>query len=112
MTFVEAFEKIKKSSRKDIVDYKDCAIQVKLIDDDAHGIMYIAVRNSVVHIEPYDYVDNDATIEILSKDLVRILSGRLKLGTAIQKELVKISGNIESIDVFNVIVNKITHSKT
>ena len=106
MTFIEAFEKIKKSSKKDIVNYKDCAIQVKLIDDDAHGIMYIAVRNSVVHIEPYDYVDNDLTIEILSKDLVRILSGRLKVDTALKKGLLKTSNNSDVINVLSLIAGK------
>lgn len=106
MTFIEAFEKIKKSSKKDIVDYKDCAIQVKLIDDDAHGIMYIAVRNSVVHIEPYDYVDNNLTIEILSKDLVRILSGRLKVDTALKKGLLNTSNDSDVINVLSLIAGK------
>lgn len=106
MTFIEAFEKIKKSSNKDIVNYKDCAIQVKLIDYDAHGIMYIAVRNSVVYIEPYDYVDNDLTIEILSKDLVRILSGRLKVDTALKKGLLKTSNNSDVINVLSLIAGK------
>lgn len=106
MTFIEAFEKIKKSSKKDIVDYKDCAIQVKLIDDDAHGIMYIAVRNSVVHIEPYDYVDNDLTIEILSKDLVRVLSGRLKVDTALKKGLLKTSNDSDVVNALSLIAGK------
>ena len=106
MTFIEAFEKIKKSSKKNIVDYKDCAIQVTLIDDDAHGIMYIAVRNSVVHIEPYDYVDNDLTIEILSKDLVRLLSGRLKVDTALKKGLLKTSNDSDVINVLSLIAGK------
>lgn len=106
MTFIEAFEKIKKSSKKDIVDYKDCAIQVKLIDDDAHGIMYIAVRNSVVHIEPYDYVDNNLIIEILSKDLVRVLSGRLKVDTAFKKGLLKTSNDSDVVNVLSLIAGK------
>ena len=106
MTFIEAFEKIKKSSRKDIVDYKDSAIQVKLIDDDAYGIMYIAVRNSVVHIEPYDYIDNDLTIEILSKDLVRVLSGRLKVDTALKKGLLKTSNDSDVVNVLSLIAGK------
>ena len=106
MTFIEAFEKIKKSSMKDIVDYNDSAIQVKLIDDDAYGIMYIAVRNSVVHIEPYDYIDNDLTIEILSKDLVRILSGRLKVDTAFKKGLLKTSNDSDVVNVLSLIAGK------
>lgn len=106
MTFIEAFEKIKKSKKKDFVSYADCAIQVELIDNDAHGIMYIAVKNSFVHIEPYDYIDNDLTIEILSKDLVRILSGRLNVSTALKKGLVKTSRDSDVVNVLSLIAGK------
>lgn len=106
MTFIEAFEKVKIACKKTIVDHKDCAIQVKLIDDDAHGIMYIAVKNGVVFIEPYDYVDNDVSIRILSKDMIRILSRRLRVDTALKNGLLKTSNDSEVVNVLSLIAAK------
>ena len=106
MIFIEAFEKIKKSKKKDFVSYADCAIQVELIDSDAFGIMYIQIKNGVVLIEPYDYVDNDVSIKILSKDMVRILSGRLKVDTALKKGLLKTSNNSDVVNVLSLIAGK------
>ena len=106
MIFIEAFEKIKKSKKKDFVSYADCAIQVELIDSDAFGIMYIQIKNGVVLIEPYDYVDNDVSIKILSKDMVRILSGRLKVDTALKKGLLKTSNDSDVVNVLSLIAGK------
>lgn len=106
MTFIEAFEKIKKSKKKDIVSYADCAIQVELIDSDAAGIMYIQIKDGVVLIEPYDYVDNDVSIKVLSKDMVRILTGRLNVSTALKKGLVKTSRDSDVVDVLSLIAGK------
>ena len=106
MTFIEAFEKVKKYVKKDFVDYKDCAIQVELTDEDAHGIMYICVKDKTVYVEPYDYVDNNVSIQLLSKDLIRILSCRLRVDTALKKELLKTNNNSEDICLLSVIASK------
>ncbi len=97
MTFIEAFEKVKaateKSSTEGIAGH--VAIQVNLCDEDASGIMYIEVADGVLSVEPYDYVDRDAMITVSSKDLVRVLSGRLGYDKAVANGVLAVAGNEE-----------------
>ncbi len=97
MTFIEAFEKVKAATEKSKTEgiSGHVAIQVNLCDEDASGIMYIEVADGVLSVEPYDYVDRDAMITVSSKDLVRVLSGRLGYDKAIENGVIAVVGNEE-----------------
>ncbi len=97
MTFIEAFEKVKAATEKSKTEgiSGHIAIQVNLCDEDASGIMYIEVADGTLSVEPYDYVDRDAMITVSSKDLVRVLSGRLGYDKAVENGVIAVVGNEE-----------------
>ena len=76
MTFIEEFEKLKKTYGKiDESKLTDSfAVQIEMTDEDCGGIFYAAYMNGNFAIEPYDYHDNTAAIKVSSKVLENILS--------------------------------------
>ncbi len=110
MTFVEAYEKIKaameKSNPAEIEGH--LAIQVKIADEDAAGIMYIEVKDGELYVEPYDYVDNDATVTALTKDIVRVMAGRLGYDKAVDNGVFTVEGNTEKAAELKKLVVKAT----
>jgi len=108
MTFIEAFEKIKATAAKSNAGGIDghLAIQIELTDSDAAGTLYFEVADGRLCVEPYDYVDRDATFRILSKDLIRILSGRLGYEKAIETRLLSVEGNALRATEFKKLIVK------
>lgn len=84
MTFEQAFDKIKeKFAKADASKTADFAMQITLTDEDCGGTMYIAVKDGVLAVEPYDYRDNTSYVNITKSALLAILSGRSSLDKAI-----------------------------
>lgn len=109
--FETAFAKVKSACKVEKTNFPNFALQVNLIDENASGIMYIAIKDGIVSVEPYDYKDRDAMIEIHSKDLVRILSGRLKVETAVCNGLLRAYGKNEVFAMIEAISTKIVRKK-
>lgn len=110
MTFIEAFEKVKASmadADASVVE-RHLAIQVNLCDEDAHGTCYIEVKDGRLHVEPYDYYDRDAVITVNSKDLVRVMSGRLGLDKAIENGVIAVQGDLDRVLELKKLAKKIT----
>ena len=110
MTFIEAYEKIKatmeKSNPAEVNGH--LAIQVNLNDEDAQGIMYIEVKDGVLYVEPYDYVDHDAILTASYKDVVRVMGGRLGYDKAVAGGVFAIEGNTEKAEELKKLVVKMT----
>ena len=107
MTFIEAFEKIKSATAKSNAESinGDLALQIELTDPDAAGILYFKVKDGRLRVEPYDYVDRDASIKILSKDLLRMLSGRIGYDKAVENQLVTVEGNaLKALEIKKLVV--------
>lgn len=84
MTFEQAFDKIKeKFAKADASKTADFAMQITLTDEDCGGTMYIAAKDGVLAVEPYDYRDNTSYVNITKSALLAILSGRASLDKAI-----------------------------
>ena len=111
MDFIQAFTKIKNSIVKTSVDSEDVAIQVEFTDADCSGIMYIQVSNGTVFVEPYNYFDNNCVVKGSYKDFVRIFTGRLKFETALYKELICVTGNLEAAKTLQLLATKRTTRK-
>lgn len=110
MTFIEAFDKVKAAmagADASVIE-GHLAIQVNLSDEDAHGICYIEVSEGQLSVEPYDYYDRDAIITVASKDLVRIMSGRLGLEKAIENGVVAVEGNLDRALELKKLAKKVT----
>ena len=110
MTFIEAFDKVKATmagADASVIE-GHLAIQVNFSDEDANGICYIEVADGQLYVEPYDYYDRDAIITVNSKDLVRVMSGRLGLEKAIEKGVVAVEGNLEAALELKKLAKKVT----
>ena len=79
MTFRERFDELKtiygETADFSAVDF-DLAAQIRMTDEDCHGIFYVACIGGVPAIEPYDYHDYTVDIEIDSRLLQSILDGK------------------------------------
>lgn len=110
MTFTEAFEKVKiameRSNPAEVNGH--LAVQVNLNDEDAHGIMYIEVKDGQLYVEPYDYYDNDAVVTAATKDIVRVMSGRLGYDKAVENGVFTVEGNLEKAAELKKLVVKAT----
>lgn len=85
MTFEKAFESIKKKfDGADAKDVKDFALQITMTDEDCGGTFYAAVKDGVLAVEPYDYRDNNAVLDISKSDLLALLSGRKSIEKAVE----------------------------
>ena len=114
MTFVEAFDKVKAAiadADASVIE-GHLAIQVNLSDEDAHGICYIEVSEGQLFVEPYDYYDRDAIITVASKDLVRVMSGRLGLEKAIENGVITVEGNLDAVLELKKLCKKVTRKTT
>ncbi|MBQ4556050.1 MAG: hypothetical protein IJA60_00200 [Clostridia bacterium] len=97
MTFIEKFEQIKKKFGK--VDTskltEDFAVQVNLTDEDCGGAFFVAYIDGEVAIEPYDYYDNTAMVNVKAKDLIDAIGGKLDVVGAMMNGTIEVFGNVD-----------------
>ncbi len=83
MTYEEIFEKSKerllKAKTKDVKDF--IAIQFN-ITGEGHGSFYAVIFDGKMDVQPYDYKDNDISVNVSGDDLVYALENKTadKLG--------------------------------
>lgn len=114
MTYEQAFEKIKEKL-KDADTSKltgDFAIQVDLTNKDCSGIFYIAYFNGVFEVQPYDYVDHYARIELLLGDFTKLVEGKLNVDKAIEDEKIHVTGDVTKIKELGTLVKKAPVKRT
>ncbi len=97
MDFYSNFEKVRKAFLKVNKEAltEDFAIQINLLDDEGNGAFYIARLGGVCSIEPYDYRDHTAMIDIKTADMVKLIQGKLDVISALEKGNVTVTGNFE-----------------
>lgn len=86
MTYADAFHKIKaKLANVDTSSFEEnFAIQVTIKDEDAAGTFYVAYIGGEFFVEPYDYRDNVAAIDITVDNFVKLVTGRIKAEKALE----------------------------
>lgn len=98
MTYEVAFKKLKeKFANVDSSKLADMAIQFTLSDEDCGGTFYAEVRNGVIAVEPYDYKDNDAVVDVTRAALTKILDSKLTVEKAVEKGDLTVKGDLEKI---------------
>lgn len=97
MNFNEKFEQIKKKFGKLDTSRvtEDFAVQVNLTDEDCGGAFFVAYQNGEAAVEPYDYVDHTAMVNISAKDMIDAIGGKLDVVAAIMAGKVEVFGNVE-----------------
>lgn len=94
----EIIEKARKTLAKiDLTDlpYK-FAINIKLTGR-ISGIFYVEVLEGRLSVEPYEYIDNDASITLEKEIFDQILDGNLGIDDAIRQKKIIIDGDGEAL---------------
>lgn len=118
MTFEQAFSKIKeKFDKADAKGISDFAVQVTLTDEDCGGTFYAEVKDGKLNVEPYDYYDNNAVLNISKSALLALLAGRVSLDKSIANGDAYVQGDASKIadwkkTIKNSPVKKTTAKKT
>lgn len=105
MKYEQAFKKFKeKFTGVDVSELDDMALQITLSDEDCGGTFYAELKNHILSVEPYDYKDNDAVIDVSRAALNSILDGKTTIDEAIENgeltvhgELAKLHGLTEAV---------------
>lgn len=98
MTYETAFKKLKeKFANVESAKLDDMAIQFTLSDEDCGGTFYAEVKSGILNVEPYDYKDNDAIVDVTKAALTKILENKLSIDKAIENGDLTVKGNLEKI---------------
>ncbi len=68
------------------------AVQVTLTEE-PFGVFYAEIKDSTLHVEPYDYYDRNAEIKISPDNLISVLKGKLDPVIAFTKGELKVEGD-------------------
>ncbi|MCL1880899.1 MAG: SCP2 sterol-binding domain-containing protein [Oscillospiraceae bacterium] len=98
LTYEKVFEDVKKSLMKadTTVLEKDFAIQCN-IQDEAAGAFYVAFKEGVLSVEPYDYKDCDAQLTANGDTFMKMFSKKLSGLEAHDKGLLGFEGDLEAV---------------
>lgn len=108
MTYLEKFEEIKgrfKNLNKSALK-EDFAVQISMTDDDCKGVFYIENKDGNLSIEPYDYLDNTASITCSSQVITDILDGKLNPTKAFETGVLYVTGNPDHALALSKIIKK------
>lgn len=101
MTYAEAFSKIKKKLAK--ADTKgfdgDFAVQVTIKDEDAAGTFYCAFIGGEFSVEPYDYRDNSAAVDVTVADFIKLVEGKTTVQKLLDSGKLDVFGNIGALEM-------------
>ena len=98
MTYQTAFKRLKeKFGNVDFTKLNDMAIQFTLSDEDCGGTFYAEKKGDSLNVEPYDYKDNDAVVDVTRAALTKILDGKLSIDKAIDNGDLTVKGDLEKI---------------
>ena len=96
MTNIELAEKISgylKGSKAKAKKFKDLvAVHFNLLD--LSQDMYIEVKEGVLSVMPYEYIDRQAAVTVSSETLDKIMAGELAIDDAVKQGLAKVEGDM------------------
>ena len=106
MTNIELSEKISgylKGSKAKAKKFKDLvAVHFNLLD--LSQDMYIEVKEGVLSVMPYEYIDRQAAVTVSSDVLDQIMSGKLAIDEAVAKGLAKVEGDMAKFKALEVLI--------
>ena len=99
MTFEERFSKIsKKLINADLSKYSESfAIQITMDDEDCGGTFFAAFKDGAFRVEPYDYVDNTASVNVTADVLGKLVDKKTTVEAAIYDGVLKVNGNVNHV---------------
>ncbi len=105
MTYEEIFAKTKELVLSHDTDGLEgnIAVQINIVGE-GEGAFYIALKDGVVSVEPYEYYDRDCIFIVTGKDLLKMCEGALNPVKAFTVGKLKIEGSIEKALEFSKII--------
>lgn len=99
MTFEERFSKIsKKLINADLSKYSESfAIQITMDDEDCGGTFFAAFDDGAFRVEPYDYVDNTASVNVTADILGKLVDKKTTVEAAIYDGVLSVNGNVNHV---------------
>lgn len=83
------------------------AIQINLVGKNIEGVFYIEAKDGKVNVEPYDYRDNKAVVQVAPTNLMKILDGKLNPVFAYTTGKVSVDGDTGAVlELINLAVKK------
>lgn len=106
MTYEEIFAKTRELVLSHDVDGLEGSIAVQInIIGEGEGAFYIALKDGVVSVEPYEYYDRDCIFIVTGKDFLKMCEGTLNPVKAFTVGKLKIEGSIEKALEFSKIID-------
>lgn len=106
MTNIELAEKISgylKGSKTKAKKFKDLvAVHFNLLD--LSQDMYIEVKEGVLSVMPYEYIDRQAAVTVSSDVIDQIFSGKLAIDDAVAKGLAKVEGDMAKFKALEALI--------
>lgn len=109
MNFEERYSKVsKKLIKADTSKYsEDFAIQITMDDEDCGGTFFAAYIDGAYRVEPYDYVDNTANINLTADVLNKLIDKKITVEGAVYDGVMNVNGNLNHvIMLFNAFEEK------
>lgn len=69
------------------------------VEGEAEGAFYLEIDNGKINVEPYEYYDRDAIIVTSADVIMQMIEGKLQPRVAYTKELLKVHGDVELLQV-------------
>jgi len=98
MTYEKIFSQVKKTLMKADVSKleRDLAIQCN-IQGDGEGAFYIAFKEGIFSVEPYDYIDNDAQLYASGDTFIKLFAKEIDGGQAHAEGLLGFDGDVGAV---------------
>lgn len=112
MTYEKIFADVKKSLMKADISKLDREFAIQCnIQGEGAGSFYIAFKEGVFSVEPYDYKDCDAHLNTSGDVFMKMFSGKMKGADAYEQDLLSFEGNVEIVLMLGNLEMKKTATK-
>ncbi len=99
MTYEEIVALVKKGVAKaDVSKAEPFAVQID-IKGEGEGAFYVALKDGELKVEPFEYYDHDAKIDVTGEDLKDIVSGKINLVDAFNEGKAYAVGDVSKLAV-------------
>ena len=104
MSFDELLARVRKIADKvDASGVEFLAVQVNITGADG-GVFYVEVKNGVISVEPFEYIDRNCEITISMDNFVKLMEGKLDPIAAFTLGKLKVNGDIgKALDFAKII---------
>lgn len=108
MTYEQIFEKSKKLIMKSDVSKIDGHLAVQVdITGEGEGAFYIELKDHELHVEPYEYYDNDCKFIMTGDNFLKMADGKLDPVAAFFDGRLRIEGSVDKALEFKNIVDSV-----